>query len=185
MFIYRYLLHPRRTGALCSSSAKLASIITQNIDIEHACNIAEIGAGTGAFTREILKKKSPNSRLIAIEIDNKMAEKLGQKFPNLDLELAPAQDLPRILQKRNMQGLDAIVSGIPWALLKAKAREELLHIIYENLEFGGHFATFAYVLPTLSARAFRKQLFGLFSEVRISKIVWANIPPAFVYYCKK
>lgn len=52
MFIYRYLLHPKQTGVLCSSSAKLAKIITQNIDLEHAQNIVEIGAG-----KEILPEK--------------------------------------------------------------------------------------------------------------------------------
>lgn len=185
MFIYRYLKHPKQTGALCSSSQKLADVITSNINLEQAQNIVEIGAGTGSFTKQILKRKRQDAKFLAIEIDEKMAEKLRSKFPNLDIEISNASDLKMILEKRNMQNVETIISGIPWALLKANEQEKLLSIIYENLNKDGFFATFAYILPTLASRRFKKLLFKFFKEVKISKIVWQNFPPALVYYCKK
>lgn len=57
MFIIQYFTNPKQTGALCASSSKLAAAMTENIDFQKARNIAEIGAGTGAFTRNILSKK--------------------------------------------------------------------------------------------------------------------------------
>ncbi|NDJ26484.1 SAM-dependent methyltransferase [Campylobacter sp. MIT 12-5580] len=185
MFIYRYVRHPKQVGALCSSSGKLAFIITENIGLKEADNIVEIGAGTGAFTKQILKKKKNEANFFAIEIDQKMAQKLQERFENLDIEVNSAYHLKEFMQKRNIKSLDTIVSGIPWALLKPKEQERLLNVLYESLSEGGYFSTFAYVLPTLAARRFKKQLFSLFKEVKISKIVWQNIPPAFVYYCKK
>ena len=185
MFIYRYLRHPKQTGALCSSSAKLAFAMMQNAHLNEARTIAEIGAGTGAFTKQILKQKQEHSHFFAVEIDEKMAQKLLQKFPSLDVELGSAFELASFLQKRGIKSLDSIISGIPWALLKASEQERLLQILYESLSEDGHFVTFAYVLPTLAARRFKKKLFSLFKEVKISKIIWQNIPPAFVYCCKK
>lgn len=185
MFIYRYLIHPKRTGALCSSSHRLAHTITSNINLEKAQTIVEIGAGTGSFTKEILKKKKENARFLAIEIDEKMAEKLKKKFPHLDLEINSAANLKHILEQKGIGKVQSIISGIPWALLKASEQERLMGIIYESLSDEGFFATFAYILPTLAARRFKKLLFRLFKEVKVSKIVWQNFPPALVYYCKK
>ena len=185
MFIYRYLKHPKQTGALCSSSNKLAHTITSNINLEKAQNIVEIGAGTGSFTKEIFKKKQEKAKFLAVEIDEKMAEKLKKKFPNLDIEINSAANLKHILKQKGINEVQSIISGIPWALLKENEQEKLLQIIYESLSDEGFFATFAYILPTLAARRFKKLLFRIFKEVKISKIVWQNFPPALVSYCKK
>jgi phosphatidylethanolamine/phosphatidyl-N-methylethanolamine N-methyltransferase len=49
------------------------------------------------------------------------------------------------------------------------------------------FSTFAYlqglVLP--NARALRERLDAEFSNVTRSPIVWRNLPPAFVYVCRR
>ena len=60
--------------------------MTENIDFQKARNIAEIGAGTGAFTRNILSKKDEDANFFAVEINKKMANKLSHKFENLDIE---------------------------------------------------------------------------------------------------
>lgn len=185
MFFYHYLKNPKQVGALCPSSKKLRRTITQNIGLEHAQNIVEIGAGTGAFTKTILENKHKNAKFFAVEINNKMATKLSKKHQNLDLQVGNAENLLNFLNQRQMQNADIIVSGIPWALLKNYEQEKLLNVIYKSLNKGGYFTTFAYVLPSLAAKEFRKKIFSLFDEVTISKIIWRNIPPAVVYYCKK
>jgi phospholipid N-methyltransferase len=52
---------------------------------------------------------------------------------------------------------------------------------------GARFATFAYShaawMPP--ARKFRELLDSRFSQVETSKVVWRNVPPAFVYRCRK
>ncbi|RAX57993.1 SAM-dependent methyltransferase [Helicobacter monodelphidis] len=186
--LIQYIKHPKRTGALCSSSKSLSYTITENIGLEQAEYIAEIGPGTGAFTNFILKKKSPQATFFAVEINDEMASKLRHK--NIDVETGSAEHLAKMMEKRNIPHLDAIVSGIPWALLGQKEQDRLLMSIYNGLKEGGYFATFAYALPTLAipslpARKFRKKIYDIFSEVKTSKIMWQNIPPAFVYYCKK
>lgn len=185
MFLYRYLLHPKQTGAVCSSSSSLSKTITQNIDLNKAKNIIELGSGTGAFTKQILKQKNPQACFFAVEINTAMADKLIKKFPDIDLEIDSLENLSLMMKKRSMQKADRIICGIPWALLSDKKQDQFLKIIYEALEDDGIFTSFAYILPSLPAKRFRKKIFKLFKEVKLSRIVWNNIPPAFVYYCKK
>lgn len=181
-----YLKNPKHTGALCSSSNHLAEVITKNIGIEQASSIIEIGPGIGAFTKVILRK-NPNARFFAIEINPKIANKLQKRFPNLDVVVGSVEFLQNIMQERQISYVDIIISGIPWALLSQTVQKEFLQNIYCALKPGGYFATFAYLLPTMGARRFRKRIYKdkMFSEIKKSKIVWDNIPPAFVYYCKK
>ncbi|MBZ7940584.1 class I SAM-dependent methyltransferase [Campylobacter molothri] len=185
MFFYYYLKNPKQVGALCSSSKKLRKTIIDNIGLENVKNIVEIGPGTGAFTEVILQKKHKDAKFFAIEINDQMAQKLSKKYENLDLQIGNAENLDYFLHQRAMSNVDIVVSGIPWALLKNHEQEKLLKTIYKNLSKGGYFTTFAYLIPSLSGKAFRLKIFELFSEVKISKIVWQNIPPAIVYYCKK
>ena len=83
--------------------------------------------------------------------------------------------------------MDAVLSGLPWAVFPDSLQLELLEEIKANLKPGGKFATFAYVqgmvLP--AAQKFRKLLKSEFGEVHQSPIVWRNAPPAFVYRCEK
>ncbi|TLD80045.1 methyltransferase domain-containing protein [Helicobacter sp. MIT 11-5569] len=184
--LHYYLANPKRTGALCSSSNHLAEVITKNIGIEQALNIIEIGPGMGVFTKVILRK-NPNAQFFTIEINPKIANKLQTRFPNLDVVLGSVEFLQTIMQDKGMPYADVIVSGIPWALLSQADQKAFLQNIHNALKPGGYFATFAYLLPTIGARRFRKRIYKdkLFSEIKKSKIVWDNIPPAFVYYCKK
>ena len=89
------------------------------------------------------------------------------------------------MRNKDIQHLDVIVSGIPWSLLKSKEQDLLLKNIHQALKKGGSFSTFAYVLPTPKALSFKKKLRKYFSQVKTSPIIWNNLPPAFVYYCKK
>ena len=89
------------------------------------------------------------------------------------------------MQNKQIAQFDVVVSGIPWRLLKAKEQDILLKNIHHSLKNGGYFSTFAYILPTPKTILFRKKLQKYFSHIKTSKVVWNNLPPAFVYYCKK
>jgi phospholipid N-methyltransferase len=62
-----------------------------------------------------------------------------------------------------------------------------LAAIVDVLPKGGYFTTFAYLQGTILPTGinFRKRLEKYFSSVEKSRVVWLNIPPAFVYRCKK
>ncbi len=186
MFFNDFITKPRQTGAICASSPALAQKMVEGIAWESSQNIVEIGPGTGAFTSEILKKKHKNAPFVAIEINPKMVEILHKKFPKLTVENDNAENLSAILAKYAMNFCDVIISGIPWTVLPEPAQDALLAAIAQNLKAdSGTFATFMYALPTLRKKKFVKKLHRYFSKVRVSDVVWRNIPPAFVCYCQK
>ncbi len=185
MFLLHYIRHPKTTGALCQSSKTLSNVITQGVNIECAKNIIEIGAGGGAFTQVILRKKSPNAKFFAVEINPNIARELKGKFPTLDIALGSAKDLSAMMKERDMASADVIISGIPWSFLSVREQSIMLKSVYDALGVGGYFNTFAYHSPLPSAKVFKRKLYKRFGEVRTSKSVVLNIPPAFVYICKK
>src|SRR5690349_19927401 len=55
-------------GLIVSSSGFLVNSMVGNIDFSRPLRILEIGSGRGAFTREIIQRMSPESRLDICEI---------------------------------------------------------------------------------------------------------------------
>lgn len=83
--------------------------------------------------------------------------------------------------------VDCIVSGLGWASFTDELRTEILEATAKVLEPGGRFHTFAYQTGFLVPGSwhFRSEIKHLFSEVRTGRVVWGNLPPAFVYQCVK
>jgi phosphatidylethanolamine/phosphatidyl-N-methylethanolamine N-methyltransferase len=184
-FVREYLRAPRTIGAVAPSSRRLAELIVDLAGVAAAEAVVEFGPGTGAFTRRILEVKRPGARLVAVEFHPAMAAQLRRRFPQVDVAEDSVVNLGRILAERGLKQVDSIVSGLPWAAFDPVLRDQLLEATLAVLKPGGRFATFAYlegsILP--SGRRFRRKIRRLFTEVHRSPIVWANMPPAFVYQC--
>jgi phosphatidylethanolamine/phosphatidyl-N-methylethanolamine N-methyltransferase len=184
-FVREYLRAPRTIGAVAPSSRGLAELIVNLAGVAQADVIVEFGPGTGAFTQRILEVKRPGAKLVAVEFHPKMAAQLRLRFPQVDVVEDSVANLGRILAERGIKQVDSIVSGLPWAAFDAGLRDQLLEATLVVLKPGGRFATFGYlegsILPT--GRRFRRKIQRLFTEVHRSPIVWANMPPAFVYQC--
>ena len=105
----------------------------------------------------------------------------------MDFVAAPAQEFD--LQKYCNGGpkFDVIVSGLPWTAFPRELQMAILDNVLPHLAPGGCFATFAYwgfhQLP--SGRQFRHLLHENLPGVETSRVVWANMPPAFVYVGRK
>jgi phospholipid N-methyltransferase len=76
---------------------------------------------------------------------------------------------------------------LPWAAFPNELQATLLQAVLTRLSDGGYFATFAYLQGTIlpAGMRFHKRLHEAFGEVRCSPTVWRNLPPAFVYRCRK
>src|ERR1700682_476632 len=57
------------TASMFPSSRYLANALTRPIDFRHARTVVELGPGTGAVTKEILKHLRPDGKLFAIDIN--------------------------------------------------------------------------------------------------------------------
>ena len=183
----QFLKNPRMTGAVCSSSRSLAKMLVTGIGIESARTVAELGPGTGAVTGTIIDSMPKDSRFFAVELNQDVISAFHEVFPDVVVYNDSAANLTDLLRREKIDSLDAIVSGLPWAIFPDDLQDAILTAILDSLRPGGYFTTFAYLQGLLlpSGQHFKQRLGRMFPVVEKSPVVWRNFPPAFVYRCRK
>ncbi len=188
LFFKQFITKPATTGAIAPSSTHLAKEIVTQAQIANAKLILEFGPGTGVFTQQILTTKQPDANFIAIERNPQLAAALNYKFPNAEIISDCISNIESILNSHGITDkADSIVCGLPWAAFDDNLQQKLLSATYNILKEDGIFTTFAYLQGLLlpSGQKFKKLINSKFANVQKSKIVWRNLPPAFVYKCQK
>ncbi len=178
---------PTSVGAIAPSSSYLAKEIVELAQVSSASAVLEIGPGTGVFTAEILEQLRSDANFIAIEKNPRFISTLKTRFPTVSIIDDGAENAPSILAQRGLDTVDAIVSGLPWASFSSVVQDRLLDSVDRSLADGGMFVTFAYLQGLLmpSGKRFRKRLEQIFSQTKTSRVIWKNVPPAFIYVCTK
>jgi len=186
-FFREFITHPMETGAIVSSSAKLAKLIVGISDLSKKRCVVELGPGTGTLTKEILQRISPETSFFSLEINGQFVKATQRNCPNATIYHASALEIKRYLIQHNQNTCDSIISALPWGIFGQNLQEKLLESIYESLDDGGEFLTIAYIFGLISPPGirFRELLNKRFRKVRRSKIIWGNVFPAFVYHCVK
>ncbi len=181
-FLTEFIKDPKSIGAIAPSSKGLAELITAELDGSQV--IVELGPGTGSFTELICSKKRSDSRFLAIEYKDVFAEQIRERFSGVEVYKDSAVNISKYLRGAKA---GCIVSGLPWAIFNDEQQNELLAAIYDSLAPNGTFSTFAYVhgLILPAGINFRRKLNEKFHDVKKSRIVWKNLPPAFVYVARK
>ena len=186
-FFEEFIRNPRQMGAIAPSSPRLAEAITSWPHLDKANVVVEVGPGTGAFTPFILDRLKPGAKFFALEINEKLCDKLRERHPGIKIYCDCATQIRKYLMENGAQHADCIVSSLPWALFDADMQTNLMAALYDALRPGGRLVTFAYLQGTVlpSGRRFHKCLRNHFEKVSRSSVVWRNVPPAFVYRCTK
>ncbi|OXM73260.1 methyltransferase domain-containing protein [Amycolatopsis thermalba] len=173
-----FLRAPAHTGAIAASSRRLAAAVVAGIGVERAAHVVELGPGTGVFTEALLARLRPGARLTAVEVNPRLAGDLARRHPGVEVITGSAEHLAG-----HVRAADVVVSGLPWSLFPGDRQDRVLDQVGEVLAPGGRFATFAYLhaawLP--AARRFEAALARRFGFVGRSRVVWGNLPPAFVH----
>lgn len=177
----QFLRRPLMTGAVAASSRRLAAAMTRDIGLEKARLVVELGPGTGVFTEAVLRRIPPAARLVAIELNADLADRLAatHRDGRLGVVHGAAADLAEFADGP----VDAVVSGLPWTVMPARTREHTLDAVAKSLAPGGRFTTFAYTHAawTPPGRALATALRDRFPTVERTRTIWPNLPPAFVY----
>jgi phosphatidylethanolamine/phosphatidyl-N-methylethanolamine N-methyltransferase len=185
-FLATFIKHPFSVGAVAPSSRWLASRMLEDMELDRPQTVVELGPGTGAFTRVILDHMHPESVYLAMELNGKFAADLARKFPQINVVNDSAESLVSHLAKLGKRHADRIFCGLPWASFPPGLQRRIMTAVVSALRPGGRFATFAYVhaawFPT--ARKFHHFLKSHFLQVSTTRVVWRNLPPAFIYRCE-
>lgn len=180
-FLKETIRHPKDVGAVAPSSENLSNLILKEAQLKPGQTIVELGPGTGAFTNRILNSISADSQYVGLEINESFAEHLQRIYPDANIHQDSARNINNYVTK-----CDRIISGLPWTAFKKKKQTDLLQQLHGTLVEDGLFLTFAYppfhYLPR--GQAFQAALGETFSSVKKTATV-LNLPPAFVYVCRK
>lgn len=176
-FLTKFLQSPGQIGSVTPSSSFLTKKMFENVDWNEIDLIVELGAGTGVFTEYISLHKKTATKAVIIEKDDEMRSALKRQYPSFHFG-TEAEDLAEFTHERNCKQVDCIISGLPFANFSPAEGERILQASLRTLKPGGLFIAFQYSLQM------KKMLERHFHEVTIEFVPF-NLPPAFVYTCKK
>jgi phospholipid N-methyltransferase len=179
-FLIEYFKSPRTIGAVAPSSTKLAEKMADDIDFEKAKCIVEYGPGTGVFTDRLIRKVKRNTMLILVEYNEEFCNKLEEKYSgysNVVIINDSAENIDMHLKRHNIDEVDCIISGLPFASLPKNMSTKILGKTKSILKKDGMFITFQY---TLLKKSYIGHYFG---DIRCERVMF-NVPPAYVLKCQ-
>lgn len=202
-FFRQYRRRFQTTGAVAPSSRFLARALTKPLE-QHAgpCRVLEVGPGTGAVTRRIVRFLKPDDRFDLVELNENFVNVLRQRFAD-DPEFRRVADRSEIHQCP-IQEFPAgapyqyIVSGLPFNNFPPELVREIFGVFFQLLAPGGVLSYFEYMYmrplrKAMSNRAGRERLGDLeavlqeyLARHRFSRDwVFVNFPPAWVQHLRR
>lgn len=170
----------KTSGTIAPSSRFLAKKMVKNIDFSTSKVLVELGPGNGAITNYILKKISPETQLICFEVNEEFYNHLQKiNHPQLTVLKASAEDIEIELKKLGYSKACHIISSLPLSIIPKEISHTILKNSLNSLEKNGTYIQYQYSLT------YYKYLKSVFRDAISLDFEVLNIPPAFVYRCKK
>ncbi len=175
-FLRRFLAKPRQVASIVPSSRFLERRVVRLAEPGRAGLVVELGPGTGGTTRALLRAMRPDARLLAIEIDPRLAEFVRERTndPRLIVHCGSAERLREVLGDLGLGAPDLILSGIPFSQIPREVGRSILCAAREVLRPGGCFV--AYQARDRVA-VLGREIFGR----PVSELEVRNVPPMRVY----
>ncbi|MDP7006005.1 MAG: SAM-dependent methyltransferase [Phycisphaerales bacterium] len=192
----------RTTGAVAPSSRFLARSMVKSMQMTTNQRILEVGAGTGSFTKEILKNLNDGDELHIVELSDDFCKLLEDSILSNFREMN--KNIKVVLhnspiEEADLEGkFDAVICGLPFNNFPVDFVQHLFEVMFGLMKDGAELAYFEY----LGMRGMKK-IFGTPSirkETRrrtvdinhrystmggSTRIVWRNLPSCRVVRLKQ
>ena len=177
-------------AAVLPSSIHLASAMVEPLPVSRALVAVELGAGTGAMTRELLNELPPDAKLLAFEINPRFYDYLKQTFrdPRLVLINESVENIEHELRQRGYEYVDVVVSSLGLGFMSEPKRRKIFEGLMPFVRPHTVLTQYQYIhgLQFSNGRLRRlslRPLLNKYFESVESRIIWRNFPPAYVYTC--
>lgn len=161
---------------------------TSRFCVRHVCRpihfakdltIIEYGAGTGVFSKYLLKHVTPQSKLVLFETNELLFSKLQRvEDPRVKLFDQSVEKVTELLPEEMIGNVDFIISGIPFSFLDDQARTSVLSQSHQLLRRGGKFLAYQ------TSGHLKEPLREAFGNVHTG-FELLNIPPMTIYQSEK
>ena len=179
-------------GAIAPSSRYLTRAMLEPLSLETAKLAVELGPGTGVMTRALLQALPRDATLLAFEINDRFTRHLRATVsdPRLIVINAPAEALRKELNRRGYPRVDAILSSLALGLMSNQQRQRILDEASGALSGAGIFTQYQYLhclqFSDWQLRKFDlERLLAQYFRCVERKVIWPNLPPAFVFACRE
>ena len=178
-YLFKNFLKDKQIGSIVSSSKFAVNRVCNKLDFSGRKIIVEYGPGTGVFTKILLERMSPESKLILIETNKDMISILKRiKDPRVFIFNDTAENVENILRQCGEETADYIISGIPFSFIKKEEKHKILGNTRKVLSSNGTFLVYQF---TLTVVGYLKKYFSQISY----DFVFLNIPPLFIFVAFK
>jgi len=175
-FIVGSIKHFKWSGTVFPCSPASAKKMTKPVDFKSAKVIVELGGGTGAITKEILKRMKPDTKLIVFELNPEFADILREfKDKRMTVITDSAEHLEKHLKKMGIETVDAVISTLPLVVFEKALRDKILDAVTRVVKPKGCFIQIQYSLLT------KKEMDERFKKNMRIDFTPFNVPPAFFY----
>jgi len=148
----------------------------RDIDASKPQTILELGAGMGPVTSIIRHMMHPDSRLIALELDEELHAVATRRCPEVEVVHASADDIDAVLDDHSVESVDCMLSCLPTPSLPKETNRRVLDAWSRRCR--SDFFTQITQIPW-----YYRSMYGkVFHSVQF-KLVVRNLPPAGVYHC--
>jgi phosphatidylethanolamine/phosphatidyl-N-methylethanolamine N-methyltransferase len=142
--VAEYARHPRTIGSILPSSRALARTMTESVPrLGERDVIVELGPGTGAITRSIVKTW-PRNRVIAVEKNARLAALLRERFPRINVTETCVSQLTRELALPEGYRVGAVLSSLPMVSFDPHLRRNILRAICNVMDERSVYVQFTY-----------------------------------------
>ena len=182
VFLQVMLRNPIGVSAVAPSSRKLAEAMAQDLQLNPDESLIELGPGTGALTAQIRRILPASHSYLGIELEGEFVRHLQERFPDLTFVHNTVAQAHQVHAESGLPPAKAIISGLAISTLPEPVQIDLIRNIDQLMTPGSLFRMFQYVhaYPFPSSIRFRQRMRELFTSYDRSRIVFKNIPPAYV-----
>lgn len=178
-FFVESIKNLKTVGTLAPCSPAAVKKMVKPVDFNKTNVIVELGGGTGAVTKEILKAAKPGTKIFVFETNPnfvKVLKELGGD--RLGVINDSAVNMPGRLKSFGLQKTDYVISTLPLALMDNQTKEKIFDGVNEVLQPGGYYVQIQYSLIS------KKEIDRKFHNVKLDFTPF-NFPPAFFYICER
>lgn len=184
-FFREWLRNPFAMAAVSPSGRQLATMMMAQLPLG-AGRVIELGGGTGAFTRALLKHGIQPRNLMVVELNEALHHYLQERFPGVQVMQGDARNVRELAERcgvlEETGNVDAVVSGLGLLSMSRDTQRSILQSAFEVLSAQGRFVQFTY--GPLSPVP-RELLDELCLKAHRAGTAWRNMPPANVYVYRR